>query len=209
MRKGLKASRRRGFGWVWFALGVQERYTELNGNYLASAVTLSAFLSLFPLLLVATSSSDSSPRRPRPRPPSSRTSACPARPPTVNAVHHAAQHSRQAASVIGLVGLLWSGLGLVAAIQYALNAAWQVKGRGMRDKLGPALAGRRPSLPRHLRARRGPQLPARLPAPLGILLGLALDLGLWLWTMKVLLHRDVGWRALLPGAVLGAVGLDS
>ena len=56
MRKRLEAfSRRRGFGWLRIALAVQQRYGELNGNYLASAVTLSAFLSLFPLLLVATS----------------------------------------------------------------------------------------------------------------------------------------------------------
>jgi membrane protein len=38
------------FGWV---MRVQNRYSELNGNYLAAAVTLAGFLSLFPLLLVA------------------------------------------------------------------------------------------------------------------------------------------------------------
>ena len=30
-----------------------------------------------------------------------------------------AEASRKAASVIGFIGLLWSGLGLVAALQYA------------------------------------------------------------------------------------------
>ena len=41
--------------WPWFgtALRVQERMGELNGNQLAASVTLSAFLALFPLLLVA------------------------------------------------------------------------------------------------------------------------------------------------------------
>jgi membrane protein len=44
-------------------------------------------------------------------------------------------------------------------------------------------------------------------APVGIAVGFAADAGLFLWTARVLTNRDVGWRPLLPGAVLGAVGL--
>ena len=50
-----------------------------------------------------------------------------------------AENSRQATSIIGLGGLLWTGLGLVAAMQYAVNVPWQIKGRGMRDKLSALL----------------------------------------------------------------------
>jgi membrane protein len=50
-------------------------------------------------------------------------------------------------------------------------------------------------------------LPAFL-APLGVLAGLSVNLGLWLWTFKVLGTREVGWKALLPGAVVGAIGLE-
>ena len=39
--------------WLGTVLAVQKRYSELNGNYLASAVTLTGFLSIFPLLLFA------------------------------------------------------------------------------------------------------------------------------------------------------------
>jgi uncharacterized BrkB/YihY/UPF0761 family membrane protein len=35
-----------------------------------------------------------------------------------------------------------------------------------------------------------------------------LNLGLWVWSFKILATRDVGWKALLPGAVVGAVGLE-
>ena len=38
-----------------------------------------------------------------------------------------------------------------------------------------------------------------------ILVGLATGVGLWLWTAHTLPNRQVGWRALLPGALLGAV----
>jgi uncharacterized BrkB/YihY/UPF0761 family membrane protein len=33
-------------------------------------------------------------------------------------------------------------------------------------------------------------------------------MGLWLWTFKILSRRDIGWKSLLPGAVVGAIGLE-
>ncbi|MDQ4133737.1 MAG: YihY/virulence factor BrkB family protein, partial [Actinomycetota bacterium] len=110
---------------------------------------------------------------------------------------------------LGLAGLLWTGLGLIGAMQYGLNATWQVKGRGWRDKFtglawlaGAALLF---VLSFAVTAMSGvvPWL-----APAGVLVGLVVDVGLWLWTMKVLPNRDVGWKALLPGAIVGAIGLE-
>jgi membrane protein len=45
-------------------------------------------------------------------------------------------------------------------------------------------------------------------APIAIVAGLAIDALLFLWTSHVLPNRDVGWRPLLPGAILGAIGLE-
>lgn len=112
--------------------------------------------------------------------------------------------------LIGIAGLLWSGLGLVAAIEYALDTVWQVKGRGMRDKLGGLLwlAGAGALFLASFAFTTALNfLPAAL-APVGIVLGLAIDVALWLWTFKVLTNTDIGWKALLPGAVLGSVGLE-
>jgi membrane protein len=201
--------RRKWFGTV---LAVQKRYSELNGNYLASAVTLTAFLSIFPLLLVAIAiigflaagkadfsadvieylgiTGDA------------RTSI-------TNALNKA-QESRRLASVIGIVGLLWSGLGLVAAVQYAINAAWQVAGRGWRDKLkGLTWLGGAALLFATSFATSAviSVLPTFL-APLTTLAALSLNLGLWLWTFKVLSTRDIDWKSLLPGAVVAAIGLE-
>jgi membrane protein len=50
-------------------------------------------------------------------------------------------------------------------------------------------------------------LPAFL-APLNLLGGLALGTSLFLWSSTVLCNRSVGWRALLPGALLGAFGFE-
>ena len=200
--------------WKWFAtvMSVQKRYSELNGNYLASSVTLSSFLSIFPLLLFAIAIlgffSAGSPDLAGDVVRELGLTGDAER--GVTEAIKTAERSRRAASVIGVAGLLWSGLGLVAAFQYAINAAWQVKGRGWRDKLtglmwlGGATLLFLTSFATSAVIRL---LPAFL-APVGVLAGLSVNLGLWLWTFKVLGTREVGWRALLPGAVVGALGLE-
>lgn len=200
--------------WKWFAtvLAVQKRYSELNGNYLASAVTLSAFLSLFPLLLFVIAVigffAANSPNLAGDI--VSRLGLTGEAATAITSAVDTAEHSRRAASVIGVVGLLWSGLGLVAAFQYAINAAWQVTGRGWRDKLkGLMWLGGSTLL--FLTSFATSAVIRLLPgflAPLGILAGLSVNLGLWLWTFKILATRDIGWKALLLGAVAGALGLE-
>ena len=200
--------------WPWFgtALRTQERMGEVNGNQLASSVTLSAFLALFPLLLVAiavvgfVSSND----------PTLGTDLVKNLGLTGNAADTMtkaiaqAEKSRKAASVIGFFGLLWSGLGLVGALQYAFNATWQVRGRGLRDKLGGLvwLGGAFVIFAASFGITTVLNFLPGFLAPLGILAGLAVNFALWLWAMKVLTNRDVGWKALVPGAVLGAVGFE-
>jgi membrane protein len=205
---------RLGQRWKWFGtvLRVQKRYGELNGNYLASSVTLSAFLSIFPLLLFAIAVLGFISAG-KPDLAASVTKNLgltgTAADEITNAIH-TAQSSRQVASVVGVVGLLWSGLGLVAAVQYAINAAWQVTGRGWRDKLKGLLwlAGATLLILNSFALAAVINfLPGWL-APLGIVAGLSVNLGLWVWTFKVLGTRDVGWKALLPGAVVAAVGLE-
>lgn len=200
--------------WSWFGtvLRVQKRYSELNGNYLASSVTLSSFLSIFPLLLFAIAVlgffSAGSPDLAGDIVEELGLTGDAATGVT-NAVA-TAESSRRAASVIGIVGLLWSGLGLVAAFQYAINAAWQVKGRGWRDKLSGLLwlAGATLLFLTSFATSAVIRLLPAFLAPLGIIAGLSVNLGLWLWTFKVLGTREVGWKALLPGAVVGALGLE-
>src|SRR5688572_2845867 len=106
--------------WLRIVLDVQKRFGELHGNNLAASIVLQSFLSLFPLLLVVIAivgfftaggndiagkligelglTGDA------------------AR--AVTDAMEVAERSRRAASVIGIIGLLWSGLGLVDALQY-------------------------------------------------------------------------------------------
>jgi membrane protein len=191
---------------------VQDRDRELNGNYLAAAVTLSAVLSIFPLVLVvlAVVGFFSSGNSHLANDLIKNFGLSGKSADTLREAIATAQKSRKAASIIGLVGLLWSGLGLVAAVQYAINTVWQVTGRGLRDKaVGLAwLAGAGLLFAASFAVTAALNFLPGFLTPVGILIGLALDLALWLWTMKIMGNRDLGWKAQLPGAVVGAVGLE-
>lgn len=196
------------------AWAVQRRFGEVNGGYLASAVTLAAFLSLFPLLLVAIAVlgffSHNDPTLPQSAVRFLGLSRSSDAARLVTDAIASAEKSRAAASIVGTAGLLWSGLGLVAALQYAYDAVWQVTGRGLKDKavgllwlVGAALLFAASFAVTAVVSA----LPGIL-APLNFAVGIGLSFALFLWTAKVLPHRDVGWKPLVPGALVGAIGLE-
>lgn len=199
--------------WAWFgrAMRVQNRYSDLNGTYLAGSVTLAGFLSIFPLLLVgvAVLGFFAAGRVDFADDIVSRLGLTGDAAEFVNELVAQTERSRKVASVLGVAGLLWSGLGLVAAVQYALNTAWQVKGNGWKDKLTGLmwLAGAGLLFVTSFAVTAAANVLPPFLAPAGLVAGLAIDVCLWLWTMKVLTNRSLPWRAYLPGAVTGAVGL--
>ena len=200
--------------WPWLGAlwAVQQRFSEVHGGFLAGSVTLAAFLSLFPLLLLLTAVVGFfSAGRPDLAADVTRELGLTGDAATivVDAIA-AAEDNRRTASVVGIVGLLSSALGVVAALQYAYDSVWQVKGRGIGDKLyglawlvgAVLLFSASFALTTALQFLPGPAW------PVGIAAGLLLSVLLFLWTSSVLVNRDVPWRALLPGAVLGAVGFE-
>ena len=121
-----------------------------------------------------------------------------------------AETSRTATGIIGLVGLFVSGLGVIGAMQYAYNQIWQVKDRGFKDRLigvewllGAVVLFAVSAFVTALLA----VLPGIL-SPVALLIAVATDVALFWWTAKLLPNRDIGWRPLLPGAILGGVGLE-
>jgi membrane protein len=193
-------------------LGIHRRYNEIDGNGLAAALTFHAFLSLFPLLLVvvsvigfvASSGVDVADRVVRELGLSGEGASI-----MTDAIGTASS-SAKAASIVGLIGLLWSGLGLVGALEHALNRAWGIADSGLRGRakgmlwLGGAGAMLLVTAGLTTAVR---WLPGVL-APVGIALALAMNLALWLWTLRVLPSVKMPWRCLLPGAIVGAIGLE-
>jgi membrane protein len=193
-------------------LSVHERFAAVGGGPHSSSIALAGFLSLFPLLLVLiaaigfVSSGDSDFA-------ATVVSDLGLQGRAAEVVENAittAEGSRRAASVVGIVGLLWAGLAVVGALQNALNAAWQARGRGLLDRVvavGWLLGAGTLFL---LSVALGPALrwtPGSA-KPLTLLAGLMLTTVLFLWTYHLLGNKNVGWRVHLPGALLVAVGFE-
>jgi membrane protein len=210
--KGLRARLMR-VRFIGSILRVQSRYGELKGNNLSAAVAFQSFLSLFPLLLVliavigllARSEVDVGGAIIRNLGLSGEAAKT-----VTNAIATAAKNPK-ATGPIGLAGLLWSGLGLVDAFQYALDQVWQVEARGIKDKVvGMLWLGGAVVL--FVAASAVTTVVNWLPgyaAALGIAAGLVVNFALWMWTFKVLPNRKLPWRALVPGALVGAVGMEA
>jgi membrane protein len=192
------------------ALAVQARVGELGGGFMASAVTLSLFLSLFPLLLVGmavigfVSSGDSTFAGDVVRNLGVTGDAADS---VVEALR-TAERTRGTTSVIGLVTLLWSGLGVVGAIQHLCDRTWQVEDRGLKDKAYALLwlAGAVVLLgTSFFLSGLVPRLPGWA-APISIVIGVVADTAFFLWTFRILTGRALPLRTHLPGSVLGGVG---
>lgn len=196
----------------WLVKSTLERFKEVKGTHLAGAITLAGFLSLLPLLLLAVAVLGfvAAGRVELDGEVAGRLGLGPDASTLVTDVIANARDNRGAISVASALALLWSGSRVVAANQFALNTAWGTEAaRGARAKLvGLAwLAGVGGLFLASIGA--GAVSAALLPpwlVSVGLVVSLALDVALWLWTFSMLVNNDEGWRAHLPGAVLGAVG---
>jgi membrane protein len=201
------------FPWLATPLAVHQRVSDVGGGPLASSIALAGFLSLFPLLLVAIAvlgfvSANSADFASEVVDQLGLTGQAAKQ---VVEVISNAEDSRRAASLVGLVGLLWGGLGVVGTLEQALNATWQVKGRpGWKAKLiylfwlvgAGSLFLASVSLGAAAAAVPGP---AEVPT---VLVGLVLDILLFLWMFRALTAVALPWTDHLPGAILVGVGLE-
>jgi membrane protein len=194
-------------------MAVQDRYSELEGGMVAAAVTLSIFISLFPALLVGTAivgflaqgQVDLSGQI------IEKLGLTGNAADTLREAVGTAARSRKTASVVGLAGLAWSSIGVVSAVQLAVDRAWQVKGGAMIDRvkgLGWLIAtGALITTTTAGAALIVSVLPAWA-APFMIVATVAINISMFWGTFVLLGHQNVGWRPLLPGAVFAGIGLQ-
>jgi membrane protein len=193
-------------------LRVLDRFSEVGGGPLAGSITLSTFLSIFPLALVGISVVGFlSVNRDDFIDSVLTTMGLTGNLADVmtNAINAAAE-SRRAASIIGLLGLLWAGLAIVGSLSYAINSVWQVTGRGIRDKAF-GLLWLTGTLILILSGAALGSVGRLLPGPAwiaAILIGALLYSVLFWWMFKIIGNVPVSWRRLLPGAVFAGVGFQ-
>lgn len=198
-----------------FPYAVLQKYGEDQGSYLAATITYYAFFSLFPLLLVLTTVLGYV-LSGHPHLYTSIVDQALGQFPLIG--HDLRQHRLGGSALalgLGIAGALWAGMGVFLAAQNAMNQVWGVPfvrrpdflrtrlralvllavlGGGMLVAAG--LAGLA-----SVGAGYGPLWKAG-----SVVLGLALDIGLVWVGMRVLTSRDVTWRQLRGGAVVGGLG---
>jgi membrane protein len=191
---------------------VYGRYNALNGRATAAAITLYGFLALFALAVLAVaivgfveSGNDHVAEDIVNWLGVTGTAAK-----VVTDAVKAASESARVASVVGIVGLVWVGSSFAVAIAHAYNEAWRVPTRVNFERLKGLgwLLGAAAMLAAGSVVTAGlAALPAVL-APFVVLVSVAVNTVIWLWTSWVLPNRRVPWRALVPAAVFGGVGLE-
>lgn len=194
------------------ALEVQLRFVELRGSDAASAITLSLFLSVFPLILVAVTVlgyvADGNE--------TFVTDAIAdlgltgqAKEMFTNLIA-SSQNNRGALTAIALIGGAWSGLGVSIALQKAANLGWQASSLGIKDRGkavlfllgGGVLAGASVAMTAAVRA-----LPGWL-APINIVVSIAVSTAIFAWLFWFLCSFKLSLRTVLPGSIVGALGFE-
>jgi len=210
--------RRLGERWRWLGrvLDVHERVGEVNGGSVSSSVTLMFFVALFPLALaaiaivgfLAAGDADVTEKI------IENLSLTGAAADLVTDAIETAADSRRAASIVGFVGLLWAGLGVTNAVALAVRAPWQLKAEGVVGRakgimwlLGSVLLGGAAAALGWL-LNVLPDVARPLVSVLVILLGVLVEGSFFLWTFWALGDHRVPLRALVPGALVGAAGLE-
>ncbi|HWL97835.1 MAG TPA: YihY/virulence factor BrkB family protein [Nocardioidaceae bacterium] len=114
-------------GWLGFPLGVVYKFFDDQGGYLAALITYYAFLSIFPLLLLA-SSVLGFVLQDNPELRADILESAVAQFPVIGSELTTTQGltGSTAAIVIGLLGALYGALGIAQATQHAMNVAWSV-----------------------------------------------------------------------------------
>ncbi|MCW2621358.1 MAG: putative integral rane protein [Frankiales bacterium] len=205
-----------------------QRYKDDKGDRLAAGVTYYFFLSMFPILLLAVSilgyvyGDDA-----RTKVNDALAGSLPAG--LADTLGQVLEKAKGKAGVLGLLGLLYAGLGLIAALRDALRTVWHQDPHagnivyrkvvdvfvllGLLATVGVSVAvtglvtGFSNDLLRLLRldGRSGAQVYTSVA---GIALAVLADLLLFLYLFTRLTDRRSPWKQALRGALLGAVGFE-
>ncbi|HET9973523.1 MAG TPA: YihY/virulence factor BrkB family protein [Streptosporangiaceae bacterium] len=199
-----------------FVFGVIKKYGDDNGGVLASNLAYSAFVSIFPLLLILTTilglvASVN---------PSVRTEVLnavsgqvPAIGTTLTGNVHELKRSSIIGLIIGFIGLLWGATGLAQAGLFTMEQVWNLPGParpGFVQRLGRAmlfiaLLGGGVIVTTGL-ASFNTYVLKGIWAVIGAeVLAAAFNIGMYTGAFRVLTPKGVPTRALMPGVITGGI----
>lgn len=203
--------------WLGFPLAVRQKYADDQGGYLAATIAYYGFFSIFPLLLVLTTTLGYV-LRGHPHLESRIIDSALGQFPVIGRqLQTRSLQGNTLALVIGIAGALWAGTGCVLAAQNAMNQLWGVP---FTRRPNPLVSRFRAVL---LLAVLGGGLVSTTAlgaaATTGgrygiawkiasIALSVLLDFGLFWVAFRVLTAYDVGWRELRGGAAAAAIGYE-
>jgi membrane protein len=200
------------FQWLAVALETLQADRRMVGSVMAAGVAFRLFLMILPLALLTAAllGFEDSTVAGSPGQVASQYGITRALAHTIQSSAREAKQGRWILLATGLVLLLWTGNGVVQALNGAFRVAWNLERRGRSSPLraiivvgGLVLAVGATTATASL----GAGSPAReLPITAGLAVVYAID---WYVISRALPHRPVSWRALVPGSVLMALGFSA
>jgi len=193
-----------------YALRVIDRYNDIHGNVVANSITLTAFLALFALTLLAVAAIGFL----------DQTNVDVAKEITkalglsgdaakvVTQAVNTGRKSARFATVVGFIGVVTIGTSFTNAIATAYNVAWGVRGRGLIDRarglvwlagVGVCFAANIVVSDRDHPSWLGPAF---------VVVTVAINAVAWMFTSWWLPNRRITLRAMLPAVAVGAITLE-
>ncbi len=198
-----------------FAIAVLYKYLDDQGGYLAALITYYAFVSLFPLLLLLTTTLGVVLVGHPDLQHQVLTSALRQFPVIGDQLHQPRALSGGAgAVVVGIAGALYGGLGVGQAIQNAMDSVWAVPRHRRPDPLrsrlrsllmlvvlgSAAITSTAISAIGHMTGSFGIASKAGL-----VVVAVAINAAVCMVLFKVTTARHLGWRQVMPGALAAAI----
>lgn len=191
-----------------FAVAVFRRFGAERGANLAAAISMRGFLALFPVLVLAIAVVGFIGGDPRAVANDivNALGLSGEAAKTITDAVRTAQNTKVASSLVGIVGLLWTGTGLAASLTATWNQTWGIPGGGMHGRMfgfvwllgGLVLLAIAVFL--LTLVGDGGALPE-----VGVVLGIVVNTLGFLWTAWVLPTRRIPLRSMLTVAVFGGV----